>query len=69
MSGPARRCAATSATSRSWKARGTQEYQELATRSLATMKAVEALPAPEPGRKRFDLPEMLPLSVVKQRMR
>ncbi|MCC6379684.1 MAG: phenylacetic acid degradation protein PaaY [Burkholderiales bacterium] len=66
---PARVVRALTDTELSWKVRGTQEYQDLAKRSLATMKAVEALPAPEPGRKRFDLPEMLPLSVVKQRMR
>jgi phenylacetic acid degradation protein len=50
-----------------WKAEGTRQYQDLARRSLATMRAVAPLLAPEPDRKRFDLPEMLPLSVLKER--
>ena len=52
-----------------WKVEGTEQYQELARRSLATMRAVDPLPAPEPGRKRLELPEMLPLSVLKSRGR
>jgi phenylacetic acid degradation protein len=48
-----------------WKIEGTQSYQELARRSLGTMVETEALTAPEPGRKRIDLPELLPLSAVK----
>jgi len=52
-----------------WKVEGTEQYQELARRSLATMRAVDPLPAPEPGRKRLELPEMLPLSVLKSRSR
>ena len=39
----------------------------LAKRSLRTMEAVAPLAAPEPGRKRIDLPEMLPLSDLKAR--
>ena len=35
------------------KTRGTQTYQELARRSLATMQPTEALTAVEPGRRRF----------------
>ena len=50
-----------------WKIEGTQSYQELTRRSLATMTATEALEAVEPGRKRIDLPELLPLSTVKAR--
>jgi phenylacetic acid degradation protein len=50
-----------------WKAEGTRHYQELARRSLATMQAVAPLSAPEAGRKRLELPEMLPLSVLKER--
>lgn len=50
-----------------WKIEGTQSYQELTRRSLATMTATEALEAVEPGRKRIDLPQLLPLSVVKAR--
>jgi len=50
-----------------WKVEGTQSYQELTRRSLKTMTQVEALPAPEPDRKRIELPELLPLSSVKAR--
>jgi phenylacetic acid degradation protein len=50
-----------------WKIEGTQSYQDLAKRSLATMVEAEALAAPEPNRKRIDLPELLPLSTVKKR--
>jgi len=50
-----------------WKIEGTRSYQELTLRSLATMSPCEALSAPEPGRKRIDLPELLPLSAVKAR--
>src|SRR6266550_1425226 len=42
-----------------WKIEGTRSYQELARRSLATMRETEALSVPEPGRKRIDLPELL----------
>ena len=50
-----------------WKVEGTQSYQELTRRSLATMVESDALPAPEPGRERIELPELLPLSAVKAR--
>lgn len=66
---PARVVRALTDTELAWKVQGTQEYQDLARRSLATMREVDPLPAPEPGRKHLDLPEMLPLSVVKQRLR
>ena len=48
-----------------WKIEGTQSYQELTRRSLATMVETIALTAPEPDRKRIDLPELLPLSAIK----
>jgi phenylacetic acid degradation protein len=48
-----------------WKIEATQSYQELARRSLATMVETIALTAPEPDRKRIDLPELLPLSTLK----
>jgi len=48
-----------------WKIEGTQSYQELARRSLATMVETDALAAPEPDRKRIELPELLPLSTIK----
>ncbi len=66
---PARVVRALTDTELAWKVEGTGHYQALAKRSLATMKAVDPLSAPEPGRRRMDMPEMLPLSVVKQRKR
>ncbi len=50
-----------------WKIEGTQSYQELTRRSLATMLETDALSQVEPGRRRIDLPELLPLSTVKAR--
>ena len=52
-----------------WKVQGTRSYQELAVRSLATMRAVTPLEAPEPDRQRIPLPELLPLSELKARRR
>jgi phenylacetic acid degradation protein len=52
-----------------WKQEGTQSYQQLTRRSLATMRATAPLTAPEPDRKHFELPELLPLSVMKARQR
>jgi len=52
-----------------WKIEGTQSYQELARRSLSTMVETQALSAPEPGRKRIELPELLPLSTIKAKPR
>ena len=48
-----------------WKVEGTRSYQELTRRSLATMTATSPLSAPEPGRKRVEVSELLPLSVLK----
>jgi phenylacetic acid degradation protein len=48
-----------------WKIEGTQSYQELTRRSLATMVETVALAASEPDRKRIGLPELLPLSTLK----
>jgi phenylacetic acid degradation protein len=48
-----------------WKGQGTREYQKLARRSLATMREVEALTAPEPERKRLDLSTVPPLYLTK----
>jgi phenylacetic acid degradation protein len=50
-----------------WKVEATQSYQELARRSLATMRSTAPLAAPEPGRKRIELPELLTLSETKAR--
>ena len=44
-----------------WKSSGTAQYHELAVRSLATMREVEALDAPEADRKRMDWETSLPL--------
>ena len=44
-----------------WKFAGTRTYQDLTRRSLATLVETEALTAVEHGRKRFDLPGVLPL--------
>src|SRR5205809_2430471 len=52
-----------------WKIEGSRSYQELPRRSLATMRETEALSVPEPGRKRIDLPELLPLSTIKAKRR
>jgi phenylacetic acid degradation protein len=52
-----------------WKREGTQSYQELARRSLKTMVQTEALAASEPNRKRIELPELLPLSTLKAKLR
>jgi phenylacetic acid degradation protein len=49
-----------------WKIEGTQSYQELTRRCLATMRLTEALPEAEQDRKRLDLPELLPLSTLKK---
>ena len=51
-----------------WKVEGTDSYHELARRSRATMRATTPLEAPEPGRKRLELPEFLPLSTLKARL-
>jgi phenylacetic acid degradation protein len=52
-----------------WKGEGTASYQELTRRSIRTMRATAPLAAPEPGRKRIELPEMLPLSELKAKRR
>lgn len=48
-----------------WKVEGTRTYQELTRRSLTTMRATAPLAAPEEGRRRLALPEILPLSTRK----
>ena len=49
----------------SWKADATRLYQNLAVRSLATMKETVALTEPEANRPSLPLPEVLPLSAWK----
>ncbi len=50
-----------------WKNDGTALYKHLSVRSLRTMRETVALAAPEPDRRRFDLPEVMPLSEWKAR--
>jgi phenylacetic acid degradation protein len=62
---PARVVRGLTDTELAWKTEGTQSYQELARRSAATMKATSPLAAPEANRKRIEVGELLPLSVLK----
>src|SRR4029453_17310691 len=64
---PARVIRELTETELAWKVEGTDSYKELARRSLRTMQAVAPLSAPEPGRKRIEVPELLPLSDIKAR--
>lgn len=51
-----------------WKSKGTQQYQDLAVRSLNTMQEVEALTEVEPDRKRLSFDdEVIPLYQAKQK--
>jgi phenylacetic acid degradation protein len=49
-----------------WKATGTREYQELARRCRATLRACEPLSAVEPNRPRFAQPEVVPLHTLER---
>ena len=62
---PVRILRALTAVEMAWKAEGTRSYQDLTVRCLATMRETVALAAPEPDRKRLQLPELLPLSELK----
>jgi phenylacetic acid degradation protein len=64
---PAKVIRALTDTELAWKVEGTESYMELTRRSLATMRATAPLSAPEPDRRRFDLPELLPLMNLKAR--
>ncbi len=48
-----------------WKHDNMLLYQQLAVRSATTMKRVDALTRPEPGRARLDIPGAIPLSELK----
>jgi phenylacetic acid degradation protein len=50
-----------------WKKDNMHLYQQLAVRSSATMREVEALTAVEPNRKRIDIPGAVPLSELKKK--
>ena len=54
-----------SAQELAWKVDATRTYQNLARRSLASLRETVALTAAEPGRKRLSLSEVLPLSAWK----
>jgi phenylacetic acid degradation protein len=64
---PARVLRELTAQEMEWKRSGTLSYQELTRRCLATMKATAPLTAPEPNRRHFDLGEVLPLHVYKEK--
>ncbi len=64
---PARVLRELSAEELQWKVDNMHLYQQLAQRSAQTMQRVEALTAVEPGRKRIDIPESIPLSELKAR--
>src|SRR5436853_1421545 len=64
---PARVLRELSAEEIAWKRDNMQQYQELSVRSAKTMKQVEALARVEPNRPRFDLPDPIPLSELKQK--
>jgi len=51
-----------------WKISGTRSYQDLTTRSLATLREVTPLAAVEPGRKRIsiDVEGVVPLAVARR---
>lgn len=49
-----------------WKGQGTQTYQDLARRSLATMVECAPLAAVEAGRARISIPDVVPLVTLKK---
>ncbi len=62
---PARVLRELSAEEISWKRENASLYQKLAERSAKSMELVDALTAPEPGRKRIEIPGSIPLSELK----
>ena len=50
-----------------WKTDGTRTYQELTKRCLATMVETAHLSEIEPGRKRIEMPDVVPLCELKNR--
>ena len=49
-----------------WKVEGTRTYQDLAVRSLNTMREVVPLTEVEPDRRRIEVPGVVPLIDVKR---
>jgi phenylacetic acid degradation protein len=56
-----------SAEEMAWKADGTRTYQELTRRCLATLVETTPLSAVEPDRKRIEMPDVVPLTELKNR--
>ncbi|APR04939.1 MULTISPECIES: phenylacetic acid degradation protein PaaY [Thauera] len=52
---------------RAWKIVGTECYHALAARSLATLKPCEPLREADPERRRFEMPDIVPLSEARRR--
>lgn len=50
-----------------WKTEGTRTYHDLTRRSLASLVETTPLTAVEAGRKRIEMPGVVPLSQLKQR--
>ena len=50
-----------------WKAEGTRTYQDLTQRCLATLVEIAPLTAVEADRKRIEIPDVVPLTTLKQR--
>jgi phenylacetic acid degradation protein len=63
---PAKVVRALTAQEMEWKIDGTRTYHDLAERSLATLKPCTPLAEREPGRKRIDIPGIVPLVELKR---
>jgi phenylacetic acid degradation protein len=50
-----------------WKSDGTRTYQELTRRCLATLVETIPLTEVEAGRKRIEMPDVIPLTELKKR--
>lgn len=64
---PAKIIRALSEEEMAWKVDGTRTYQELTRRCLATMQETTPLTAVEAGRKRIMMPDVVPLTELKNR--
>ncbi|HJS37323.1 MAG TPA: phenylacetic acid degradation protein PaaY [Burkholderiales bacterium] len=64
---PARVLRELSAEELGWKKDNMLLYQQLAERSRRSLRRVEARTAPEPGRRRIEIPGSIPLSELKAR--
>jgi len=62
---PARVLRELSAEELGWKLDNMRLYQQLAERSRQSLRRVEALTEPEPGRRRIEIPGAVPLSELK----